>query len=136
MSSLRILHVDDDPDIRELVEIALSLDRDIDVKSCASGGDALLLAGEWSPDVILLDVMMPTMDGPETLRHLRESMLTAGIPVVFMTARAQAREHAHYFALGVAGIIDKPFEPMILAEEVRKYVPRVGERVFSEMQPG
>lgn len=122
MSPLRILHVDDEPDIRELVEISLALDPDMDVRSCASGSDALIAAAEWSPDVILMDVMMPTMDGPQTLKRLRATRATAAIPVVFMTARAQTRELAHFLSLGAAGIIPKPFDPISLAGAVKQYL--------------
>jgi CheY-like chemotaxis protein len=123
MTALRVLHVDDEPDIRELVGISLGLDPEISVKSCASGNDALVAAAEWTPDVVLLDVMMPVMDGPQTLSHLRERETTAKIPVVFMTARAQTRELAHFLSLGAAGVIPKPFDPMTLAGAVRKYLP-------------
>ena len=122
MSGLRVLHVDDEPDIRELVEISLSLDPEFGVKSCSSGNDALVAAADWSPDLILMDVMMPVMDGPRTLSHLRENAKTAEIPVVFMTARAQARELAHFLSLGAAGVIPKPFDPMTLAGAVKRYL--------------
>ena len=92
MTALRVLHVDDEPDIRELVEISLCLDPDLSVKSCSCGGDALVAAVEWLPHVILMDVMMPVMDGPQTLGHLRERQATAVIPVVFMTAKTQKQE--------------------------------------------
>jgi CheY-like chemotaxis protein/HPt (histidine-containing phosphotransfer) domain-containing protein len=92
------------------------------VRSCSSGGDALTAAADWSPDLILLDVMMPTMDGPTTLAHLRQSPTTAEIPVVFMTARAQPRELEHFVSLGAEGVIAKPFDPMTLATAVRNYV--------------
>ena len=92
MTAVRVLHVDDEPDIREVVELSLGLDPDLTVRSCGSGGDALAAAAAWSPDLILLDVMMPLMDGPTTLSRLRQSPNTAAIPVVFMTARAQPRE--------------------------------------------
>jgi CheY-like chemotaxis protein len=121
MSALRVLHVDDEPDIRELVEISLGLDPDLRVKSCVSGDDALAAAVDWSPDVILMDVMMPVMDGPQTLSRLREREKTAGIPVIFMTARAQMRELTHFLSLGAAGVIPKPFDPMTLADAVRRY---------------
>ena len=78
---------------------------------------------DWEPDVILMDVMMPVMDGPETLSHLRENARTAKIPVVFMTARAQTREVEHFLSLGAAGVITKPFDPMTLAAAVRAYLP-------------
>ena len=122
MTAVRVLHVDDEPDIREVVELSLSLDPDLDVRSCSSGGDGLAAAAAWLPDLILLDVMMPLMDGPTTLTHLRQSPKTANIPVVFMTARAQPRELEHFVSLGAEGIIAKPFDPMTLAASVRNYV--------------
>jgi CheY-like chemotaxis protein len=122
MSVWRILHVDDEPDIRELVEISLGLDSGMSVKSCSSGADALAAAAGWSPDLILIDVMMPVMDGPQTLGRLRECDATAQIPIVFMTARAQARELAHFLSLGAAGVIPKPFDPITLATTVKRYL--------------
>jgi two-component system, OmpR family, response regulator len=122
MTMVRILHVDDEPDIREVVELSLGLDPDFTVRSCGSGKDALALAAEWQPDFILLDVMMPVMDGPATLVQLRENVETADIPVIFMTARAQAREVDRFRSLGAVGVIPKPFDPMTLAASVRSYV--------------
>ena len=122
MNELRVLHVDDEPDIRELVEISLGLDQDLTVKSCCCGKDAIITAAEWLPDIILMDVMMPIMDGPETLSCLRELQKTAAIPVVFMTARAQARELTHFLSLGAAGVIRKPFDPMALAGMIKQYL--------------
>jgi len=120
--TLRVMHVDDEPDIREVVEMSLSLDPNLTVRSCASGTDALSAVGEWAPDLILLDVMMPVMDGPATLARLREIPASADIPVVFMTARAQTRELEHFRSLGAAGVIAKPFDPMTLAVSVRSYL--------------
>jgi CheY-like chemotaxis protein len=122
MTALRVLHVDDEPDIREVVEISLGLDPDFTVRSCPSGGDAITAAADWSPDLILLDVMMPGMDGPTTLARLRESPRTNEIPVVFMTARAQPRELEHFRALGAEGVISKPFDPLTLAASVRRHM--------------
>jgi CheY-like chemotaxis protein/HPt (histidine-containing phosphotransfer) domain-containing protein len=122
MTTLRILHVDDEPDIREVVELSLGLDPDFTVRSCGSGREALLVAADWQPDFILLDVMMPAMDGPETLVQLRENARSADIPVIFMTARAQAREVDRFRSLGAVGVIPKPFDPMTLAASVRSYV--------------
>jgi len=121
MSPLRVLHVDDEADIRELVEIALGLDPNFSVQECASGADALKMAADRPPDIILLDVMMPDMDGPAMLAHLRESPKTANIPVVFMTARAQTRDIEGFLSLGVTGVIAKPFDPMTLVAAVRRY---------------
>jgi len=123
MCAYRILHVEDEPDIREVVKISLALDPEIALKSCSSGSDALAEAASWSPDVILTDVVMPTMDGPEMLTHLREDARTARIPVVFMTARAQSSDVAHFISLGAAGVVSKPFDPLTLAQSVRACVP-------------
>jgi two-component system OmpR family response regulator len=122
MTTIRILHVDDEPDIREVVELSLGLDPDFVVQSCGSGKEALAAAAGWQPDFILLDVMMPVMDGPATLVQLRVNARTASIPVIFMTARAQAREVDRFRSLGAVGVIPKPFDPMTLAASVRSYV--------------
>ena len=122
MSSLHVLHIDDDPDILELAAISLSLDFEFEVRGCASGKDGLAAAADSRPDLILLDVMMPVMDGPATLRHLQENPKTADIPVVLMTARVQTSEIEHFKSLGIAGVIIKPFDPMTLAASVRSYM--------------
>jgi CheY-like chemotaxis protein len=122
MNAVRILHVDDEPDIREIVEMSLGLNADFEVRSCASGPDAIAAAAEWSPFLILLDFMMPGMDGPTTLTHLRKNPRTAHIPVLFMTARAQVREVEQLILLGARGVISKPFDPMTLAFQVRSHI--------------
>lgn len=122
MSAIRILHVDDEPDIREVVDISLSLNPDFQVRACSSGTEAVPTALEWSPSLILLDVMMPGMDGPTTLTQLRKNPRTSDIPVLFMTARAQTREVEHFIALGAQGVISKPFDPMTLASQVRSHL--------------
>jgi CheY-like chemotaxis protein len=122
MKPVRLLHVDDEPDIREVVEISLALDPIFEMRSCESGRDALSVAADWLPDIILLDVMMPAMDGPATLARLRDNPDTASIPVIFMTARAQTRELDRFRSLGAVGVIAKPFDPMTLAASVRSYV--------------
>lgn len=119
---IHVLHVDDEPDIREVAEISLGLDPGLSTRSCGSGEEALKVAAEWNPDIILMDVMMPVMDGPATLSHLRDNPATANIPVIFMTARAQTRELDRFRALGAVGVIPKPFDPMTLAAAVRQYV--------------
>jgi CheY-like chemotaxis protein len=122
MTAIRVLHVDDEPDIREVVEISLGLDPDFTVQSCNSGSEALAVAARWRPDLILLDVMMPGLDGPATLAQLRQNAETAHFPVVFMTARTRARETDRFRSLGAVGVIPKPFDPMTLAGSLRKYV--------------
>src|ERR1700722_18934502 len=115
MTDIRILVVDDEPDIREVVDVSLGLDREFNMRACASGADALVMAAEWSPTLILLDVMMPLMDGPATLANLRKNPRTAHIPVLFLTARTQTDEIAQYLSLGAQGVLSKPFNPMTLA---------------------
>jgi CheY-like chemotaxis protein len=125
VTTLRILHVDDDPDMREVIEISLGLDPGLVTRSCSSGQEALVAAIDWLPDIILCDVRMPLMDGPTTLMRLRENAQTAGIPVIFMTAGASAREFDRLRSLGALGVIPKPFDPMTLAASVRSYVQPV-----------
>jgi CheY-like chemotaxis protein len=122
MSTVRILHVDDEPDIREVVDISLGLNPDLEVRACASGAEAVDAAAEWTPHLILLDVMMPVMDGPTVLKKLRSDPRTSAIPVIFMTARAQTKEVEHFIALGAHGVISKPFNPMTLATQVRDHL--------------
>ncbi|RST30689.1 response regulator [Sphingomonas ginkgonis] len=120
----KILYVDDEADIRELACFALELDSDFDVRDCGSGADALELVADWRPDLVLLDVMMPAMDGPTTLARLREGPGTmADVPVVFITARTQTAEVEHLRSLGAVGVIGKPFDPMTLAGQVRAFLP-------------
>src|SRR5580698_1740896 len=115
----RILHIDDDSDIREIVALSLSLDPSLTIVSCADGASALATAAEWAPDLILCDVMMPGMDGPAMLASLRENPSTAKTPVVFMTARAGSNELEHLMSIGAAAVFTKPFDPMLLADMVR-----------------
>lgn len=122
MSKYRILYVDDEADIREVAEMSLDLDPDFEVRTCSSGADAIVVAPEWQPDLILLDVMMPGMDGPETLKALRTDDRTASCPVVFITARTQSYEVERFLSLGAAGLIAKPFDPMSLAGDVKRYL--------------
>ncbi|ODP37113.1 response regulator [Sphingomonas turrisvirgatae] len=115
----RILYVDDEADLREVAAMALELDPDFEPRDCASGEAALGMARDWRPALILLDMMMPGMDGPTTLRALRDQPETADIPVIFVTARTQARDIDALMALGARGVIAKPFDPMALAQQVR-----------------
>jgi len=119
MSQTRILHVDDEPDIREIVDMSLGLNPEFEVREVGSGAEAIKAAAEWSPDLILLDVMMPKMDGPATLARLRDDPKTSAIPVLFMTARSQTPEVDRLKSLGARGVILKPFDPMRLADDVR-----------------
>jgi two-component system OmpR family response regulator len=134
MTRIRLLHIEDEPDIREVVELALTLDPAFETRSCESGAEGLAVAAEWQPDIILLDVMMPVLDGPATLAELRANPRTARIPVVFMTARAQSREADRFRALGAIGVIAKPFDPMTLATSVRVFVQRPARDPLEELR--
>jgi CheY-like chemotaxis protein len=113
-----ILYVDDEPDIRQIVQLALGLTQGLTVRTAESGEQALELARKLRPDLLLLDVMMPGLDGPGTLKRLRTDSAIASIPVIFMTAKAMAREVALLREMGAVGVIAKPFDPMQLSEQV------------------
>lgn len=114
----RILLVDDEDDIREVAQASLELIAGWEVRTAASGAQAIEMASADPPDAILLDVMMPEMDGPTTFEQLRNMPETKHIPVVFLTAKVQAADHRRIGELGAAGILAKPFDPMRLAAEV------------------
>mgnify|MGYP000016913376 FL=1 len=116
----RILYVEDEPDIRFVAQMALQAVGGFTVIACACGQDALNAAPDARADLLLLDVMMPGMDGPSTLKALRESPATANTPVIFMTAKVQVAEVALYKALGALEVIPKPFDPMELAAQIQK----------------
>jgi len=126
MINLHVLFADDDADIRNVVALSLGRDPFFVVRGCASGREALATAVEWRPDLTLLDVRMPGMDGPTVLTRLRADRHTAAIPVVFVTACPETREYANLKALGAAGVIPKPFDPNGLAAELRRFVPVEG----------
>jgi CheY-like chemotaxis protein len=113
-----ILYVDDEPDIREVVQMSLSLVEGLDVQVCESGERALQLLPQLKPDLLLLDVMMPGMDGPSTLQRLRTMPGLDKIPVVFMTAKAMPQEVARFRELGAVSVIAKPFDPIQLGNQV------------------
>lgn len=114
----RVLYVEDDPDIRAVAEIALEDVGGFKTAICESGSKALEQAPEFGPELILLDVMMPGMDGPATLKALRKLSGMESVPVIFMTARLQKSEIEEYRALGAVGVIPKPFDPMTLSEQI------------------
>ncbi len=118
----RVLVVDDDEDIRAVTELSIRRIGHWDVLLAASGEEALVLARDQHPDVILLDTMMPVLDGPSTLAKLRAEPATAGIPVIFLTAQARPRDVEGYLALGAAGVIGKPFDATTLPGEIRRIV--------------
>ena len=116
---LRVVLADDEEDIRTVGELALAAVGGCEVRCAASGEEALALIAQQRPDVLILDVMMPVLDGPSTLRRLRESEAGQPLPVIFMTASVGRDSQLGYVELGAAGVITKPFDPMSLLEEVR-----------------
>ena len=116
---MKVLIVDDEPDIRRVAKLGLSRVGGMEVVEATNGTEALVRAREDHPDAVLLDVMMPVLDGPSTLARLREDPATAAIPVVFLTAKAIAAEVDRLKSLGAAGVLTKPFDPMTLARELR-----------------
>ena len=114
-----VLCVDDDPDILEVAQISLELVGGLTVTGLGGGALCLAEAEGIRPDLILLDVMMPGMDGPATLKALKDVPALKAIPVVFMTARVQEVEVEQYLAMGAAAVIPKPFDPMVLADQIK-----------------
>ncbi|MWJ27425.1 response regulator [Halomonas sp. ZH2S] len=116
----RVLYVEDDPDISEIAALALEAVGGLTLKGCESGHEALAEVDSFAPDLILLDVMMPGMDGPETLEALRrQGSISSDTPVVFVTAKVHPEELRRYREMGVTDVISKPFDPMTLANELR-----------------
>ncbi len=114
---MKILIVDDDANIRLFVNVALEGD-ETTLFEADSGAKGITIAATEQPDLILLDMMMPDMDGKTTLSKLREQPGLAEVPVIFLTAKAQSHELESYLKLGVSGIITKPFDPMTLPDEI------------------
>ena len=115
----RILHVEDEPDIRAVARVALESVGGFTVEMASSGKEALEKAPSFAPDLILLDVMMPEMDGPATLAELRKLPGLGDTPVIFMTAKVMDTERASYKELGAIDVIAKPFDPMTLSDQIR-----------------
>lgn len=120
---MKLLYVEDEADIREIAEYALE-DEGFDIAFCESGEQAMEQAGDFQPEVILLDVMMPGMDGPTTLKNLRGVPGLEATPVIFLTAKVQPNEIQDFIALGAIDVIPKPFDPMSLAEQIREILSR------------
>lgn len=115
----RIMHVDDARDIRDVVRLALETLGGFTIESCASGGEAIAKAPAFEPELLLLDDMMPGIDGPATFRRLRELPGMDRTPAIFMTAQAAPEDIARLQALGALAVIPKPFDPVTLAARVR-----------------
>jgi len=119
MTLKRILYAEDEPDIQAVAKLALEMVGKFEVLICGNGEEALARVLDFQPQLILLDVMMPGMDGPTTLARLRADPRSAAIPVIFLTAKVQGAEVNEYKALGALDVIAKPFNPMTLSDQVR-----------------
>ena len=120
MDSRRVLLIEDEDNVREVAQMSLELMANWDVSTAASGEEGLGRAREQQPELILLDVMMPGMDGPTTFQALRDDPNTAEIPIIFLTAKAQAADRLRLLELGALGVNTKPFDPGTLHVEIAR----------------
>lgn len=114
----RILYAEDEPDVQTIVEMTIQAMSDYEIKICDNGKKLLDCVEDYNPNLILLDVMMPEMDGPTTFNNLQQNKNTKDIPVIFMTAKAQVHEVEKFKEIGALGVITKPFDPMSLCDEI------------------
>jgi CheY-like chemotaxis protein len=119
MKLSKVMVVEDDPDIRKVILMAFRFQGITDVVTAGSGEECLALVEGQMPDVILMDVMMPRMDGYETCRRLKANPETKSVPVVFLTAKAQQYERQQGMQAGASGYLIKPFDPMTLCDQIR-----------------
>jgi CheY-like chemotaxis protein len=120
----RVMCVEDDPDIRTILQFSLENVGGYQVAMCPDGFVALETVGQFAPDLVLMDVMMPGLTGPQTLERLRELPCMAGVPCVFITAKAMAHEVEALLQQGASGVVVKPFDPVTLPQQVRVYLER------------
>ncbi|HAX76403.1 MAG TPA: two-component system response regulator [Cyanobacteria bacterium UBA11372] len=116
--SKTILIIDDEDDVREIAQLGLEMGAGWNVLIASCGEEGLKVAAEHQPDAILLDMMMPDMDGRATLQHLKANPKTQAIPVILVTAKAQQSERENFANLDVAAVFAKPFRPLLLAEQI------------------
>ena len=121
---MKVLIIDDDADIRFIAALSLGRVGGMEVIEASGGAEGVRKAQDETPDVILLDMMMPAMDGSQTLAALRAQPATAGTPVIFLTAKAVGAEVERMMALGAAGVLIKPFDPRTLSADVRALIKR------------
>lgn len=117
---MRLLYVDDEQDIRDVVDFALEDEADFEVAFASDGAQAIALNVSFVPDLILLDVMMPGLDGPSTLRRIREGAVNSSVPIAFITAKVQREEVTLLRSLGAVDVIEKPFDPLALPQRIRQ----------------
>lgn len=117
----KILYIEDDIDIAAVAKLTLEAVGGFEVLHCASGQEALDAFPAYDPQLVLVDVMMPQMDGLQTFANLRRLPQGKDTPIIFMTARAQTHEQANYLELGALGVIVKPFDPMTLSDNIKEF---------------
>ena len=122
MSDKKVLMIDDEVDIQTVARIGLTMMAGWQVMTANSGREGIEQAKHFLPDVILLDLMMPDMDGIATLKALKSDALTRSIPVIFLTAKSQAVTRKQFYELGAQGVIHKPFDPTTLASQVTGFL--------------
>ncbi|NET48190.1 MAG: response regulator [Merismopedia sp. SIO2A8] len=122
MSTKCILLIDDEPDIHTIVELGLGMETDWCLRKALSGPEGIELAQQNPPDAILLDAMMPHQDGVATLEQLQQASSTHHIPVIFLTAKAQASNRRYFYTLGAKGVITKPFDPLTLGSQISSFL--------------
>jgi len=122
---INLLHVEDDADIREIAMMALGISGEFAIIQCESGDEALSEVENSTPDIILLDMMMPGMTGLQTLQHMRKMPHLAEVPAIFMTARTQQSDMDELRALGNVEVITKPFDPMTLSEQIKDAMAKI-----------
>jgi CheY-like chemotaxis protein len=114
----RILIIDDEDDIREVAALSLEATAGWQILTAASGSEGMAIAATEQPDAILMDVMMPGVDGPTTFREMQQNPKIANIPVLLLTAKVQGVDQRRFAGLGLAGILFKPFDPLTLAQQI------------------
>ena len=122
MSAKRILFIDDEEDIQTLARFCIELEADWQLITASSGIEGITIAETEQPDAILLDVMMPELDGLQTLEKLKLNPKTQNIPTIFITAKAQASDRRRFYAAGAKGVINKPFDSLTLASQIAGFL--------------
>jgi two-component system, OmpR family, alkaline phosphatase synthesis response regulator PhoP len=121
---MKVLIIDDEEDARNICSMCLEMLNDHKVIQAASGREGLRKAEEHLPEVIILDLLMPEMDGTETLKNLRKNPKTAGIPVIFLTVKGRFSEFDQLKALGALAVITKPFDPVNLSSQIQEILDK------------
>lgn len=124
---IKLLHVEDDVDIRDITQIALEISGEFNLIQCASGKEALECVIDYVPDILLLDMMMPGMTGLQTLERLRQIPALENVPAIFMTARTRRAELEELRKLRAVEVINKPFDPMDLANQIKVAMTKISK---------